>query len=70
MSGSMLRLAAEISPQAAWILIFFATVIGTFVLYVGIALVATLLARDEQQGQLRYRLFRDLIDLFRPGSRK
>lgn len=70
MSGTVLRIAAEIGPQAVWVLVFVAAVIGTFVAFVGITLVAVLCARDEQQGQLRYRLFRDLLDLFRPRSRK
>ena len=56
-----LRLVAEIGPRAALILLFFAVVIVVFLLYVGLALIATLLFPDE----LRYKALHDLLDCFR-----
>jgi hypothetical protein len=66
MLGSVLRLLAEVAPDTLWILVFFAAVIAVFVLYVGIALRAVLHAEDPD---VRYRVFRDLLDLFRRGGR-
>ena len=64
----MVRVIAEVGPGAAWLMVFFAAVIAVFVMYVGIALFATLCAGDEQQRNIRYRLFRDLLSLFRRGN--
>jgi hypothetical protein len=66
----MLRVAAEFGPQPAWFLIFAAAVIGAFVIYIGIAMIAVLYARDEEEGKLRYQLFHDLISLFRIRVRR
>jgi len=45
-------------------------VIAVFVLYVGIALFATLRAPDDQQRTLRHEMFRELLDLFRRRTGK
>jgi hypothetical protein len=66
----LLRLLAEISPGAIWVFIFIAGVVAVFVVYVGIALWATLRARDSGQQQVRYQVFHDLLDLFDRGRRK
>jgi hypothetical protein len=62
---ALLRLCAEFGPAAAWLTIFIAVVIAVFVLYVGIALHAVLRAKDREQREIRYQVFRDLLDLFR-----
>jgi hypothetical protein len=41
-----------------------------FVVYVGVALHAELHAPDQEQRQVRYQVFRDLLDLFRRGGRQ
>jgi len=69
MLGSVLRLLAEVAPETLWIPVFFAAVIAVFVLYIGIALWAVLRAKDPGQRKVRYRVFRDLLDLFRRGRR-
>jgi len=63
----MLRVIAEVGPGAMW---FCAAVVAVFVLYVGVALFATLRASDEQQRNVRHELFRDLLSLFRRGGRR
>jgi hypothetical protein len=63
----LFRLLAELGPMAFWIIIFFDGLAGVFVLYVGIAMRATLRARDPEQQQVRYQIFRDLLQLFLCG---
>lgn len=60
----VLRLLAEMGPAAAWIAVFMAVVVTAFVLYVGVAMAATLAARDADQAKIRYRVFKDLLRLF------
>jgi len=64
----LLRVLAEFGPGATWFLVFIAAVVAVFVLYIGIALFATLRASDEQQRTIRYQVFRDLLGLFRRGG--
>ena len=60
------RLLAELGPGAvAWLLMLIAAVRAVFVIYVGVALFATLRATDEPQRTVRYQMFRDLLGLFR-----
>ena len=65
----LLRLVAEAGPAAIWIIVFCAAVIAAFVVFVGIAMQAALNASDPQQQQIRYQVFRDLIDLFHSWRR-
>lgn len=67
MLEGLLRVPLELGPAAMWLLVFVAAVVAVFVLYVGIALFATLRAPDEPQAKIRYQIFRDLLDLFRHG---
>jgi hypothetical protein len=67
MLDALLRIPSEFGPGAMWFLVFIAAVVAVFVLYVGIALFATLCAHDEPQAKIRYQIFRDLLDLFRHG---
>jgi hypothetical protein len=66
----VLRILAEVGPETTWAIVFSTAFIAVFVLYVGIALVATLRARDPQQQTIRYQVFRDLLELFRRRSSK
>ena len=72
MQALLLRLVDASGPAADWILIFLATIVAIFVLYVGIAMRAVLRAPDQNQRQVRYQVFRDLLDfvrdLFRGGG--
>ena len=43
---------------------YVACLVGAFVLYIGIAMWFTFRARDAEQRQIRYQVFRDLRDLF------
>jgi hypothetical protein len=47
---------------------FIAVVITILVMYLGIALSATLRATDEDRREVCYKVFRDLLDLFRIGK--
>ena len=62
---SLFRLLAEFGPKAFWIIVMFGGLAAVFALYVGIAMRATLRARDHQEQQIRYQIFRDLLELFR-----
>jgi hypothetical protein len=68
--AELLRLLAEIGPGVIWVFIFIAAVVAVFVLYIGIALWATLRAKDPDQRTVRYQVFHDLLDLFLRGRRK
>ena len=61
---------AAASPAAAWAAGFSAAVIATFVLYVGIAMVVVLRTVDERKVEIRYRVFRDLLELFYRRGRR
>lgn len=65
MQALLLRLVDASSPAADWILIFLAAIVAIFVLYVGIAMRAVLRAPDQDQRQVRYEVFRDLLDFLR-----
>lgn len=60
----LFRLLVECGPKAFWIVIFFGGLTAVFVLYIGIAMRATLRAHDPEQQQVRYQVFRDLLELF------
>lgn len=70
MLGMLSRMPSEVGPDATWVVRFIALLVAVFVLYTGIALWATLRAPDPDQRQIRYQIFRDLLDLFRPGRRR
>jgi hypothetical protein len=60
----LLRLAATTGPEAMWIVIFIMGVVAVFVLYIGVAMAATLRAKDPDQGNICYKVFSDLVGLF------
>jgi len=67
MLTTLLRVPVAIGPSAVWITKFCAVVVAIFVLYVGVAIWATLHTADPGQQKIRYQIFRDLLDLFRRG---
>jgi hypothetical protein len=68
--AELLRLLAETGPGVARVFIFIAVIIAVFVIYTGIALWATLRAKDTELQKVRYQAFHDLLDLFRHKGRK
>jgi hypothetical protein len=70
MSEGVLRALAEAGPQARWIAMFFGGIVGALTLYLGIAMIAAIRAKDEPSREVRYRIFRDLVDLFRREGKK
>lgn len=70
MLEDLLRVITEVGLQADWLLVFCAVVVAVFVVYIGVALVAALRASDEGQREVRYKIFTDLLGLFRRGSHK
>ena len=70
MLAELLRLLAEIGPGVIWVFIFIAAIVAVFVIYIGIALWATLRAKDPAQQKVRYQVFHDLLNLFRRRGRK
>jgi hypothetical protein len=65
MPGEVLRHLAEEGPQAKWIVACGAGVAAVLTLYLGIAMIAAISAKDEKSQEARYRIFRDLLDVFR-----
>ncbi len=64
MLNAVLRLAAEAGPGTTWVVILLIAVVTTFVLYIGIAMLAALRAKDLEQSKIRYQIFHDLVSLF------
>jgi len=64
----LFRVLVELGSEAVWIVFFFGAVVAVFVLYLGIALRETLRERDPERQQIRYQVFRDLLELFRRGK--
>lgn len=60
----LLRLGADVGPGATWFLVFLAFTVAVFMTYVGIALLAALRTKDPVLGEIRYRIFSDLLRLF------
>jgi hypothetical protein len=65
----LFHLAAAVGPTAACAAGLSAVVIAAFVVYVGIAMVVVLRTDDVRKAEIRYRVFRDLLGLFRRGRR-
>lgn len=63
-SEVLIRLADEVGPGAIWFVVFVAFTAFVFTTYVGIALLAALREKDPVLGELRYRIFHDLLRLF------
>ena len=66
----LLAVMAEIGPATTWIAVFAAAVVVAFVVLVGVAMRATLHARDPDQRQVCYQVFHDLLDLFQGRRRR
>jgi hypothetical protein len=67
--GDLLRDLAEVGPQALWVLMFFAVIVGVFVVLFAITTCVTIFTSNPEQRRICYRVFRDLLGLFRRGNR-
>jgi predicted small integral membrane protein len=63
MQSVLLQLANASGRAAVWALILLAAVVAAFLLYIGIALYSVLRAPDREQREVRYQMFRDLLNL-------
>jgi hypothetical protein len=70
MLGMLLRASAEVGPVATSVALIFSLVITVLLVYVGIAMRAVLRASDPKEREIRYQMFRDLLDVFRRGKGK
>lgn len=68
MLDMLLRVAAELGPVAASITIVISVVVMVFLLYIGIAMRAVLRTSDPKEREIRYQMFRDLLDVFHRGA--
>jgi len=70
MSGEVLRALEEEGPQALWVVGCFAAPVLVRTLYLGVAMFAAMKARDQANRDTCYRIFHDLVELFRRGGEK
>ena len=72
MQALFLQLVEAVVPATSWTLIFVAVTVMALVVFVGVVLVAALLAKTPQEQQYRLKLLREFLrfflDLFRPGK--
>jgi len=57
------RLLATAGAVASWFSIFVAAVIALFVIYIGIAMAAALLASDARQQRIRLKILQSLLEI-------
>lgn len=60
------RLVIGYGAGADWPAIAVVAVVGAFVVYVGVALAATLTTRDAHRASFRRKVLRDLLNIIRP----
>jgi hypothetical protein len=70
MVEAFVHLLYAVSPEATWALEFLAALIALFAFYVGVALAATLFAKDKGTKELYYRVLRELLKIFRRRRRR
>ena len=70
MEDLLFYLVASAGPAAALAAGFSAVVIAAFAAYVGIAMAVVLRTDDVRKAEIRYRVFRDLLGLFRRQGRQ
>ena len=69
MIGSMIPALHTIAPPFGWAVVFAAAVTTLFALYVGIALVATLMSSNVDIAKIRFQVLCELLKIFRRGPR-
>ena len=60
-----LRVLTEVGPAATLFVLCVVCSTAALILYIGIAMWATLVTRDLKQQNVRYQVFRDLLNLLR-----
>lgn len=70
MLDMLFRAVTGLGPDALWVAMFCAAIVAVFVLYIGIAMWATIRAPDPQTQNVRYQIFRDLLEAFRRRKKK
>jgi hypothetical protein len=68
--GEVLCILAEARPEAWWIAALFGCAVVARTLYLGIAMIAAIMAKDEASRENRYRIFHDLVGLFLHRGRR
>ena len=66
---TLLRLLAELGLNAILFVVMLGGLAAVLVVYLGIAMLATLRAGDPNAQQMRYRVFRDLLEFIRRRHR-
>jgi hypothetical protein len=61
----MVRMLADVGPVAVWVGGSVLGLLAALIGYIGIAMCATFRASDAAQRTIRYRMFRDLLELVR-----
>jgi hypothetical protein len=69
MIGSIIPALHTIAPPFNWVAVFAAAVTTLFALYVGIALIATLMSTNVDIAKIRYQVLCELLKIFRRGPR-
>lgn len=66
----LVRAVTDLGPDALWVAMFCAVIVAVFVLYIGIAMWATIRAPDPQAQNVRYQIFSALLEVFRGGKNR
>jgi hypothetical protein len=69
MTGSVIPVLQTIAPPFHWVAVFAAAVTTLFALYVGVALIATLMSKNVDIAKIRYQVLCELLKIFRRGPR-
>lgn len=69
MIGSLIPALHAVAPSFSWAAVLAAAVTTLFALYVGIALVATLMSSNVDIAKVRYQVLCELLKIFRRGPR-
>lgn len=64
MQGAIVRTLADVGPRADWILVFFAVIIGVFVLLFVVVTCVTIFTTNPERQKVGYAVFRDLLTFF------
>lgn len=64
MQGSIVRVFADAVPQAEWFSVFFAIIIGVFVLLFVLVTCVAIFTSDADRRRTCHEILRDLIDFF------
>jgi hypothetical protein len=66
----IVRVLADVGPQADWILVFFAVIIGVFALLFVLVTCVTIFTSDSEQRKTCHAILRDLLRSFNQRSNR